>query len=95
MKYAIYQLKREFNNKLFARYSLIEKFYGGVNIEEYNNLYEGEIEGESELDACENVYKKFNLNRPEDFKGHSLSMSDIVKVNENYYYCDSFGFKKI
>lgn len=47
----------------------------------------------------ESVFEKFNLDRPDDFKGHSLSVSDIVAIRENgavsCYYCDSTCFQEL
>jgi len=45
------------------------------------------------------VYEYFNIRRPSDFKGHSLSVSDIVVLEsekeKGIYFVDSFGFKKV
>lgn len=43
----------------------------------------------------ERVYNIFNINKPADFKGHSLSVSDVVTLNGVAYYVDTFGFKKL
>ena len=47
----------------------------------------------------EDVFYMFNMNRPDDFKGHSLSVSDIVALKLNgavsFHYVDSFGFKRL
>ena len=47
----------------------------------------------------EGLYTRFNLNRPDDFHGHSLSLSDVIALNLNgkmeCYYTDSFGFYKL
>ena len=47
----------------------------------------------------ESIYSRFNIDRPEDFKGHSLSVSDIVAIRQagvvSCYYCDSIGFQKL
>lgn len=47
----------------------------------------------------EGLYTRFNLNRPDDFCGHSLSVSDVIALNLNgqteCYYTDSFGFYKL
>ena len=47
-------------------------------------------------DILEGLYTRFNLNRPDDFRGHSLSVSDVIALNLNgqteCYYTDSFGF---
>ena len=45
----------------------------------------------------EGIFHAFNVNRPDDFKGHSLSVSDIVALKVNgevsFHYVDSFGFR--
>ena len=47
----------------------------------------------------EELYAKFNVSRPDDFTGHSLSVSDIVALRENgvvsCHYVDSIGFKEL
>ena len=53
-----------------------------------------------EVGDLEDIYRIFNVGHPENFKGRSLSVSDIVEivsgnVDTGYYYCDTIGFKKI
>ena len=43
----------------------------------------------------EAIFRKFNLERPDDFPGHSLSVSDVVVVRDQAFYVDSFGFKPL
>lgn len=43
----------------------------------------------------ERVYNIFNIDKPTDFKGHSLSVSDVVTLDGVAYYVDTFGFKKL
>jgi len=47
----------------------------------------------------EEIYTKFNTEHPLGFKGHSLSMSDVMElydtVNSEFHYVDQFGFKDI
>ena len=47
----------------------------------------------------ESLYARFNLDRPEDFHGHSLSVSDVIALKQNgrlsCYYTDSFGFQRL
>ena len=47
----------------------------------------------------EELYAKFNVFRPDDFTGHSLSVSDIVALRQNgvvsCHYVDSIGFKEL
>ena len=43
----------------------------------------------------EAVFQKFNIDHPYDFKGHSLSVSDVVVMDDKAYYVDSVGFKPL
>ena len=45
--------------------------------------------------ALEEVFQELNMNIPESYKGRSVSVSDIVEINNEYYYCDSFGWVQI
>ena len=51
------------------------------------------------IEKWDELYEKFNVSRPEDFTGHSLSVSDIVALRENgavsCHYVDSVGFKEL
>ena len=66
----------------------------------YRTVYEMQLEAHGNLsEMLEGVFAKFNIDRPEDFTGHSLSVSDVVAVKKNncitYYYVDSIGFKQL
>ena len=50
----------------------------------------GDVDG-----LLERVFETLNVNRPSDFTGHSLSMSDIVVLGDEAYYVDRFGFKRL
>lgn len=93
--YSILQLKDEIVGKTFFDYDYIIEKYGEVNIDDYETVYEGEIESIDEENALEDLFTIFNIRHPEDFRGHSLSVSDIVKLNDKYHYCDSLGWKKL
>lgn len=64
--------------------------------EDYQLVYSGILGEEDSLDS---IFEKFNLDRPEDFKGHSLSVSDIVLLHEDgrntAHFVDSFGFREV
>ena len=49
--------------------------------------------------TLENIFERFNIDRPEDFRGHSLSVSDVIVINRGAeitaYYVDSFGFQEL
>ena len=63
----------------------------------YDMVYSGNVKCRN----LEDVFTLFNSGRPEDFRGHSLSVSDVVEVEDaagitpGFYFCDSFGFKEI
>ena len=50
-------------------------------------------------ETLEDIYRRFNMDHPEDFKGHSLSVSDVVVLHGNgadaAWYVDSIGFKEL
>lgn len=101
MKIRVYQIDGLIDNEhyLFAPYSIAIK-KGGVKPEIYKLVYDGGIERNS----LEGVFEALNcdiaaLEKPEGYKGRSLSMSDIVEVitegNSSFHYVDRFGFQKI
>ena len=71
----------------------------GVQIMDYKKVYEYDEWFDSDSDSLpllEKVFCKFNIDHPADFKGHSLSVSDLICVNEeSWYYVDDIGFKYI
>lgn len=103
MKYEIYQLNMELesvknSHKLFDHWDWLNKYDGGFNFNEYKKVYEGEVEyiaGDDKMNILEDIFKKFNLCHPDDFHGHSLSVSDVVVLDNAVYYCDSVGWKEV
>lgn len=98
MKYGIYQIRHDSMGEeyLFDRWDRAkEKF----SIDDYDEVYNGEVEGNTINGMLEELFEKFNIRHPEDFRGHSLSMSDVVKLSsankDRYYYCDTFGWVDI
>lgn len=98
-KFSIYQIKESVIEndpmKAFAGHDEITEKFGSININDYDKVYSGEIEENDIFEALERLFTIFNIMRPEDFKGHSLSVGDIVELDENFWYCDSFGWKQI
>ena len=69
----------------------------GFSPKDYEKAYEYDArypENKSDLSICENVFRIFNSpeERPSDYHGYSLSVSDVVVVNGKAYYCDDMGF---
>ena len=95
MEIRIYQINsdRDTDGYKFMGMDWVKKHWGeqGVDSEIYDKVYEGTIDGSS----LEDVFCTFNFSRPVGFKGHSLSVSDIVEVIQSsetepgFYFCDS------
>lgn len=67
-----------------------------VDLANYDKKYTGNLKHGTTL---EDLYFEFNLNKPDDFMGHSMSMSDLVILNQDgektAYYCDRIGFTDV
>ncbi len=99
--YAIYQLSDKPENR-FLRFARLSELEGPVLKGNYDLVYTGVLEhSQSEKPAAilEELYQRFNLDRPDDFHGHSLSVSDVIVLRLDHeiksYYTDSFGFKEL
>ncbi len=46
-------------------------------------------------DTLDEVFRIFNLNQPDDYHGRSVSVSDIIMIDNRMYYVDDIGFKKV
>ena len=89
MNYKIYQVDPHDCDYAFEWWSWAQDRF---NFKDYTLTYEGEIEVEDVNKTLEDLFTIFNINRPQDFKGHSLSVSDIVELDGKYYYCDNVGW---
>ena len=58
-------------------------------------LYEEVFDGDVDRNTLEGVYEHLNTNYPPLYRGHSMSVSDVVKTEDGFFYCDRYGFKKI
>lgn len=66
----------------------------------YKNVYKGKVEcslsnDESVENVLEYLFIKFNTNIPKEYSGRSLSVSDIIKIGNRYYYCNDIGFIEV
>lgn len=102
--YRIYQLKSDekYHGIRFEDRATLQKSGIQLGINDYNLVYEGnfnDVEGDSFDDKLNTLYDRFNFEQPDDFKGRSLSISDVITVknskNESAYYVDSIGFTDI
>ncbi|MBQ7299811.1 MAG: DUF4316 domain-containing protein [Clostridia bacterium] len=95
---AIYQLRRDAPVEL--RFTGLDSLKAAPDPANYEAVYTREVyPDENTSRILENFYYIFNEERPGDFVGHSLSVSDIIALKQDgkvsYHYCDSFGFKEL
>lgn len=102
-QYHIYQTDAEYS---FLSWNLAKRYF---NFNDYRKVYSGELldtitYGNStitcnteDVQVLEEIFERFNINHPEDYKARSLSTSDIVEIvrkdGSEFYYCDSIGWR--
>ena len=96
--FSIYQLKGG-SETLDYRFEPLDSIHrNGLSVkpENYELVYEAPM---TEKDNLESIYTRFNVDRPADFTGHSLSVSDIVVLHQDgkdtAHYCDRAGFSEV
>lgn len=64
---------------------------------DYQKVYEMDVNDGFYVDILETLFSIFNRydTRPDDFTGHSLSVSDIVSIDGKGYYCDAFAWSNM
>ena len=96
--FSIYQIKsgdetRDYRFEPFDRLQATSRSVDGAN---YDLVYTAPLDSKTTL---EDIYRTFNIDHPADFKGHSLSVSDVVVLHQGgkdtAHYCDSFGFQQV
>ena len=96
--FSIYQLKGgdETLDYRFEPLDAIQRNGLSVDPANYELVYTAPL---TERDNLESIYTRFNIDRPADFHGHSLSVSDIVVLHQDgkdtAHYCDRFGFSQV
>ena len=97
----IYQinLDRDDDGVAFEPYGTLSRYQGSpdVNPALYDKVFDGAVDASD----IEDIYRIFNVEKPEGYEGRSLSVSDVVEIVESdsiksgFYYCDSIGFKPV
>lgn len=96
--YEILQIKEGSNGEVYRFLKMSHVQAGGmqVNADDYESKYKEEWK---QGETLETIYERFNIHRPEDFTGHSLSVSDVVvlesETEKKAFYVDSFGFSEL
>ena len=101
MKINIYQINQDLDTQRlkFMGLDAVRKVLRSAEPDcaAYDKVYSGNVKCRN----LEDVFILFQSGRPEDFRGHSLSVSDVVEVEDaasitpGFYFCDSIGFKEI
>ena len=95
--YEIWQLKDIPENQalLFTDFVFASNYR--LTESRYNKVYEATANAET--DSFDKIFMKFNIAHPRDFKGHSLSQSDVIVLNQDgkrtAFYVDAWGFQEI
>lgn len=88
---------RDIHDVMFSSYDRTIKRQGDIDMTIYDNVWGGYVYAND----LEDIFYIFNMQHPTDYRGHSLSVSDIVDVwwsdtiQPGMYFVDSFGFKLI
>ena len=96
--FSIYQLKPGDTTRDYRFEPLDAIRNNGLSVkpENYEQVYTAPL---TEKDSLESIYTRFNIDHPADFKGHSLSVSDVVVLHQDgkdtAHYCDRFGFSQV
>jgi len=100
MNVTIYQIKENTKSVmfLFRGWERVKDFF---NFKNYKKVWSGTFENlvdeipENTNDKLDVIFNIFNIHHPKNFRGHSLSTSDIVKLDNEYFFCDSFGWENV
>ena len=96
--FSIYQIKSgdETRDYRFEPFDRLLTTGHSVDRANYDLVYTAPLDSKTTL---EDIYRTFNIDHPADFKGHSLSVSDVVVLHQGgkdiAHYCDSFGFQQV
>ena len=96
--FGIYQLARSDTTRdfRFEPYDRLQATGKAVERGNYELIYTAPLTAGTSL---EDIFTRFNTDHPKDFKGHSLSVSDVVVLHQNgentAHYVDRFGYKEV
>lgn len=100
--YLLFQLKEtpELAELRFESFEYLQKNNLTVKPENYESVYAGMLPaGKEQGETLSDLYTKFNIDHPQGFYGHSMSVSDIIVLRQqgqiSSHYVDSWGFKEL
>lgn len=80
---------------LYEAYERIAGYGLSFLKENYRQVYEYDHDDTPLKMLLDEVYARFNFAHPDDFRGHSLSVSDVVVVGGRAFYVDRIGFREV
>ena len=93
MKYKIKQIK-DVENCAYA-FKHYEWAKNVIDLNDYEVVYEGELDCPEMPNALEELFEIFNDKRPKDFDRRGMSISDVVEIDGKNYYCDFVGWEEL
>ena len=98
-RYVIYQVRADVPFA-FLNWKLANNM-ADWSFKPYRSVQNGYEEAADDMNLLGYLFETFNINRPEGYRAHSMSVSDVIFVEDieankkKYYYCDSIGWKDI
>lgn len=104
-KYTFSRLRSPRDAALFENYETAVRLFGPVSLKRYCPADNGQVEAPGPEQACEALYRAYNLpgQRPNGYSGRSMSVSDVVTLWDSSvepplrsdWYCDDIGFRRM
>lgn len=91
----VHQIKKDAKDrdfKIFRNYDWVVREMGKIDFNDYYVVWEADIPDDMTLD---DIFEMCNCCVLEDYKGHSMSVSDIVEMDGTCWYCDAYGWKAL
>ena len=95
INYSVLQLRHP-TMYMFMSYDYAKEH--NFSLDDYKEVYSNSIDSHNDPleETLEGIFVLFNIDRPQDFKGHSMSVSDIIKLEDGrLFYVNSVGFEEI
>ena len=100
-KVTVYQINtdRDYNQVCFLSQKHLQQFQGSPEVD--SGIYDRVYTGELHCSSLENLYQILNTDHPTDYRARSLSVSDVVQIEDSplvekgFYFCDSTQFQPI
>jgi len=98
MEVKIYQFTTEALETVNYVFKSWDHAKDNFNLNDYERVYTmemGDVSWCTNWEILDDIFFFFNKQIPEDFGGHSLSVSDVVSLDGQFYYCDRYGWSRI